>query len=132
LLKTVLYGLLVLTTAVRLANIVYLLVKESTNVPVPVLAVTTVMIVYGIFLIVKKFISKITLRQLMYFYIVQTIMIAFNLFYIAAFCPLRINAAEILVVGTFIDILINGTIIYLCMKKLRSRYFAVVEPVRNV
>jgi hypothetical protein len=132
LLKIVLYGLLVLTTALRLANIVYLLVKETTNVPLPVLVVTTVMIAYGIFLIAKKFIGKVTLRQLSHFYIVQTVMIAFNLFYVAMFCPLRIDVSEILVVGTFIDILVNGTIIYLCTKQLRSRYFAVVEPARNV
>jgi len=131
-LKNVLYGLVALTTALRLTNIVFLLVKEDTNVPLPVFAVTTAMIVYGIFLIAKKFINKVTLRQLMHFYIVQTLMIAFNLFYIAVFSPLRIHASEILVVGTFIDILMNGTIIYFCTRRLRSMYFAVVEPARNV
>ncbi|MCL2035113.1 MAG: hypothetical protein FWG94_10350 [Oscillospiraceae bacterium] len=131
-LKIILYSLIAVTTALRLTNIVFLLVKEDTNVPLPVFAVTTVMIIYGIFLITKKFINKVTLRNLMHFYIVQTFMIAFNLFYVASFSPLRIHASEILVVGTFIDILMNGTIIYFCTRRLRSRYFAVVEPVRNV
>ena len=131
-LKTVLYGLIAFTTAIRLANIVFLLLKEDSNVPLPVFAVSTAMIIYGIILIAKKFINKVTLRNLMHFYIIQTFMIAFNLFYVAAFSPLRINASEILVVGTFIDILMNGTIIYFCTRRLRSRYFAVVEPVKNV
>lgn len=126
-LKSVLYVLLMATTSVRFIDIVYLLLKDRTNLPVAVLAVTSAMIVYGVFLLAKKFISKVTLKQLMYFYIIQTVMIAFNLFYIAIFCPLRISAAETFIAGTFLDILVNCAVIHLCTKQLRSRYFAIVD-----
>lgn len=127
---------MLLTTTVRFIDIIYLLAKDSTNLPIPVVAVTTAMVIYGIALIVKRAIGNVTLRQLMMFYMIQTLMFVFNLAYVAIACPLQISVPETLVVGTFLDILINCGIIYLCTKSIRSHYFAIAGPVpqtnRNV
>ena len=126
-LKQVLYYLLLATTTVRFVDMIYLLAKDSTNLPVPVLVVTTLMVLYGIALIVRKFVGNVLLKQLMIFYMVQTVMIVFNLSYIAVACPLRISAAETFVVGTFLDIIVNFAVIYLCSRQMRSHYFVVTE-----
>lgn len=128
-LKSVLYCLLFITTAARFTDIIYLLVKDNTNLPIPVIIITTTMIIYGIVLLAKKFVGNVTLKQLMMFYMVQTAMIVFNLSYISVACPLHINIAETVVVGTFLDIVINCGIIYFCTKQIRSHYFAVAQPV---
>lgn len=130
-LKSVLYCLLFASTTARLADIVYLLVNKKTNLPVAVIAVTIVMILYGIVLLVKKVVGNVTLKQLMAFYVVQTVMIAFNLAYVAIASPLRVSMAETFIVGTFLDILINCCIVYFCMKQIRSHYFAVAQPVTS-
>lgn len=126
-LKSVLYYLLLLTTSVRFVDIIYLLAKDSTNLPTPVIIVTSAMILYGVFLVVKKVISTVRLKQLVTFYTVQTGMIAFNLIYVAVRCPLQISASETLIVGTFLDILANIGLIYLCMKQIRSFHLPVVQ-----
>lgn len=128
-LKSVLYYLLLLTTTVRFADIIYLLARDNTNLPVPVIVVTSVMVLYGVFLAVKKFISNIRMKQLLAFYLVQTGMILFNLVYIAVACPLQINAAETLAAGTFLDILVNVGFICMMMRQIRNYGFSPVEHV---
>lgn len=114
------YYLLLLTTGVRFADMIFLLSKDSTNLPVPVIVVTSAMILYGIALGVTKFISSVRMKQLTVFYGIQSAMIAFNMIYIAVACPLRISGAETLVVGTFLDLLVNVSLIYVSYKRMRS------------
>lgn len=130
-LKKILYGLILAVTAVRALDMVYLLIKGSTNVPVPVLAVTGCMIVYGSILLIRKLFVNVTLRQMMAFFVVASIAIVFNLTYVAVACPLSISAAETLVVGTFFDIMMNLIVIYAATKQLRSHYFAIAQPVAS-
>lgn len=119
-LKTGLYYLMLLTTTVRFGDMIFLLTKDNTNLPVPVIAVTTAMILYGIGLAFYRFIGTIRMKQLVTFYVMQTAMIAFNLLYVALFCPLQMSAAEILVVGTLLDLIVNIGLIYVSMKRMRS------------
>lgn len=130
-LKSALYSLLFVITTARLADIIYLLVNKKTSLPVAVIGVTIAMIVYGIILLVKKFIGNVTLKQLMAFYVVQTLTVGFNLAYVAVASPLRVSVAETFVVGTFLDILISCCVVYFCMKQIRSHYFAVAQPVTS-
>lgn len=124
LLKSVLFYLLALTTSVRFVDMIYLLIHGSTNLPVPVIAVTSAMILYGIILIVCKFISTIRMKRLLTFYLVQSVMIVFNLCYISFWCPLHISFAEALIIGTFLDLLVNVALLYVCFKRIRSIPFS--------
>lgn len=119
-LKSVLYYLLLLTTGIRFADMIYLLARENTNLPIPVIVVTSVMIIYGFVLGVYKFISTIRLKQLLAFYVIQTVLFVFNLVYVAVACPLTISPAETLIVGTFLDLIINVSLVYIGMKHIRS------------
>lgn len=128
-LKQVLYYLMLVTTTVRFVDMIYLLAKDNTNLPVPVLIVTTFMVLYGIYLVVRKFLGNILLKQLMTFYVIQTVMIVFNLVYFSIASPLQVSILETVAIGTFLDIIVNASVIYLCTKQMRSHYFAVTQPV---
>lgn len=127
-LKQVLYSLILAITVIRSTSMGYLLIKGKTNVPVLVLGVMLCMILYGIFLLVKRLFANVTLKQMMAFFMVESFAIIFNLIYISVNCPLSIGPLETLVVGTFFDIIISLAVIYFCTKQIRSHYFAVAEP----
>ena len=127
-LKSVLYYLLLATTALRLADVVYLLSNTSSHLPGVVFAVTSAMVLYGIVLLVKRFISSVRLSQLMAFFLIQIFAFAFNIAYVAFAVPLEITLLETVVVGTFLDILIDIVVVYLCFKHRRSRFVTVGGP----
>lgn len=123
--KLVLYILLFITTAVRLAGIIYLLAGESTNLPTLILAVTSATVLYGLALIIKRLVGSIRLKQLMLFFIIQTVAFSFNMAYFAITSPLKISFMETLAVGTFLDILLNCCAVYLCIRQMRGRVLKV-------
>ena len=124
--KNVLYTLLLLTTGARFLNMAYLLATGSTDLPVPVLLVSAAMIAYGIILLVKKYTGMIRLKQFMAFYVVQTVMITFNLTYMALFYPLKVSLPDALMLGTFLDILVNCGVVYFCVKEIRSAHTTLI------
>lgn len=127
-LKQVLYAIMFVVTTARFADIVYIIFKDNTNLPVPVIVATSCTVVYGAVLLIRKLFVNVTLRQMMAFFVVQSFVIIFNLTYISITCPLKISAMETLIVGTFFDIIINLGVVYFCMKQIRSHYFAVAQP----
>jgi len=118
----VLYYLLLFTTTLRFVDIIYLLAGKTTDLPLPVILVTTAMVLYGIVLIVRKFVGTILLKHLQTFYLVQTAMIVFNIAYIALMSPLDISAVEFLVVGSFLDLIVNACILFACNRQMHRRY----------
>lgn len=128
LLKSVLYGVLFATTTLRLADIIYLLARGNSNLPGMVFIVTGAVVVYGAALLVKRLSGNVTIKQFMLFFAIHAAAVVFNLSYIAATWPLRINSLETVAVGTFLDILIDICAVYFCTKQIRSRYFE-VQPI---
>ena len=127
-LKPVLSTILLLTTTMRLGDIVYVLATNSSNLPLPVFAVAIAMIIYGGYLLAKKRITgNVRLKQFMLFFTVQTVMIAFNLTYMALNSPLQVGFADTLLVGTFLDILINCGVLYFGMKHMRFSYVSLTR-----
>lgn len=124
-LKSVLYYLMLAVTVARLADLVYLLGREATNLPVAVLVSVSVLILYGIVLGVKRFVGSVRLGHLMAFFLVETLAICFNLFYVATYVPLKLDLWEMLIVGSFLEILINLVAVYLCLRHRRSRFVTV-------
>jgi len=125
LLKSVLYYLLLISTSLRLVDVIYLLVATDSCLPGIVFIVTSAMILYGIVLVVKRFVSSVRLSQLMAYYIIQIFTTLFNLIYVAVTLPVKVTLAETFTVGTFLDILINCVVVYLCIKHRRSRFITV-------
>lgn len=134
-LKSVLYGLLLATTTLRLADVVYLIAKGNSNLPAAVFIVTGAIVAYGIALLTKRLGGNVTVKQFMLFFSLQAVAIIFNLSYVAVACPFRISAIETVAVGTFLDILIGLGAVYFCVKQIRSHYFEVQPMIpagRNV
>ncbi|WRS26246.1 hypothetical protein U6B65_07735 [Oscillospiraceae bacterium MB08-C2-2] len=123
-LKSVLYYLTAVLTAVRFADMIYLLSADKTNLPIPVLVVTSAMIVFGLYLVVKKFIGVILLRQMTMFYLFNTVAILFNLIYTAVTSPFNITFLETIITGTFLDVIISVALLGMCIKRMRARYFS--------
>ena len=126
-LKTGMYYLLVLTTIVRFADLIYLLTRDALNLPIAVLLVTTAMVIYGIVLAVKKVLGNVRFKQLTTFYLVQSAMIVFNLAFVAVAWPLKIGFFEIIAIGTFLDLFVNAVVLYLGTRQLRSGYVTVQQ-----
>lgn len=130
-LKSVLYYLILLTTSVRLIDIVYLLTRDSTNLPLSVIMITSAMILYGTVLVVKKFMGNVRLTQLMVFYGIQAALVVVNLVIVSVMVPMQITVAETFIVGSFLDILIDISAIYAGAKFMRSSYQPFIRVVRN-
>lgn len=130
-LKQVLYCLMLFMTVIRAGDMGYILIKGSTNIPIPVIAVTSCVILYGAVLLIRRLFVNVTLKQMMAYFSIETLAIIFNLIYIATNCPLKISAAETLVVGTFFNIIVNLSVLYFSTKQLRSHYFAIAQPVTS-
>ena len=118
-LKSVSFLLLVAFTGLRLIDVMYLITRDSMNLPLAVIAITVVMVLYGIVLTVKQLVSRTTVKELMMFYILQASTIIFNLIFVAVACPVKLSLAEMLAVGTFLDLVVIGCVIYYGMKQLR-------------
>lgn len=122
LLKSVLYWVLLLTTVLRFADLFYLLTTDSTNLPIPVLVITAAVVLYGLYLVMKKFTGGVRLKQLVSFFIFETGAFVFNIIYVAVSCPLQIGMADTMAVGTFLDILINCCILFFSLRQMRGGY----------
>ena len=122
-LKRVLYILLILTTAVRLASVVAILVRGETGLPASVLVATSLTVIYGVLLLVRRFIFAIRLKHFIQFFAVQSVVFAFNLAVVSRTVLLSVDTVEALVVGSLLDILINCVAVYYCVKSLRRVKF---------
>jgi hypothetical protein len=127
--KSVLYSLILLTTAVRFVDMIYLLTRDSTNLPLSVLLVTSAMILYGLVLLTKKFFGTVRLRQMMVFFGVQAALVVVNLVTVALFVPMQITLTETLIVGSFLDILIDCGALYAGFRFMRDAYHPFVRVV---
>ena len=128
-LKSLLYSLLIITTAVRFVDMVYLISTGGTTLPVSVMIITSAMIIYGGLLIAKKITGSIRIGQLMAFYCVQAGIIIFNLLTIAIFYPLQLSFAEVLIVGSFLDLIVDFCAVYMCLKYMRSSFKPFVKVI---
>jgi hypothetical protein len=108
---------------------IYLFTRESTNLPLSVLIITAGMVLYGLVLVTKRFFGNIRLRQLMVFFGVQAALVVVNLVTVALFVPMQITMAETLVVGSFLDILIDCGALYAGFRFMRDAYHPFVRVV---
>ena len=118
-LKSILFLLMIIFIAVRFICISILIVF-GTILPTAVIVVTSLVVLYGILLIVKKFALSIRLKEIMWFFMIQAVVVALNLGYMVLIgFPLQLRVSEIIAVGTFLDILVAVCVIYYVVKYLR-------------
>ena len=124
-LKKVLFVLILVTTVLRFGNMVSMILSWPTNLPLPSLFITFFIIAYGVLLIFKRIFLNTTLRNYLWFFIVQSLAIAVNILYIKKTTPLKLSVREMISIGTFLDILIAAVAVYFCIKNIRKSYKAI-------
>jgi hypothetical protein len=128
LLKNILFALLTAGAALRLADLIYLVAADRTDLPLTVLISAGLLVFYALILISKRLLGgNVTLRQYMAYFFVHAVAVIFNLLYTAAVSPLRVSVAEMLALGTLFDVLVDAAAIYFGLKQIRSNYLAVIE-----
>ena len=121
--KKILYWLVFLTSVVRLVSLVILFARGHTHLPAAVLAATSLTVLFGMFLLVRRFIFTLSLKHFVQFFALQSVVFAFNLVLTARVVLLDIDLVERLVVGNLLDILVGIAAIYYCAKAIRrSKY----------
>ena len=118
-LKSVSFLILVAFTGLRLVDVMYLITRDSVNLPVTVIVVIAAMVLYGVALITKQLLAKTTVKELITFYVSQAAAIVFNLVFVSIACPIKLSIAEMLAVGTFLDLVVIACVLYYGMKQLR-------------
>jgi len=122
----VLFITLIATTAWRFINTIIVLTVGQLNLPTIVMILTPAMILYGVGLLVKKFLSTVRVRQYLIFFAVHSLVIAFNIAFVAITSPLAVTIPEAMVVGTLLDLIIFVGLAAACIKQLSNRGFTAV------
>ena len=108
------------STGVRLVDIIYLIADGRTNLPAAIIGVTGAMVVYGLFLVAKKVFFSIRVKELMAFYLVWAAAIVFNLSFLRiSGYPFALSVPEFIAVGTVLDLLVVACIVYYGIKQMR-------------
>jgi len=127
--KKTLYTLVFLTSLVRLVGVVILFARGFSNLPPTVLALTSLVVLHGMFLLVRRFIFTLHLRHFVQFFVLQSAVFAFNLLLTSRTVMLAIDIPERLVVGSLLDILVGVAAIYYCAKGIRkNKYLQTGQP----
>ena len=119
--KKALYALVFLTSAVRLISVVVLFARGFTALPTAVLAATSLTVLHGMFLLVRKVIFTLHFKHFVQFFAVQSVVFTFNIVLTSGTVLLALDLPERVVVGSLLDILVGVAAIYYCVKRLRKK-----------
>ena len=122
--KKLLYILVLLTCAVRLTGVVVLSARGYSALPTAVITLTSLSVLHGIFLLVRKFVFSLHLRHFVQFFAAHSAVVAFNLALTSSTVLLTIDLPERLVIGTLLDILVGLTAVYYCLKSIRRNKYS--------
>jgi len=128
--KKLLYFLVLLTSAVRLVGVVVLFARGYSVLPPTVIALTSLTVLHGMFLLVRRFILALHLRHFVQFFVVQSAVFALNLALTSSTVLLAIDLPERLVVGSLLDILVGIAVIYYCAKSIRLNKYVRTSDTR--
>ena len=118
--KKAFYALVFLTSAIRLVSLVILFARGYTALPTAVLAATSLSVLFGMFLLVRRVIFTLQLKHFAQFFAVQSLVFAFNIVLASRTVLLTLDLPERLVVGNLLDILVGVAVIYYCVKRMRK------------
>ena len=124
-LKDILFVAVFLSTALRLGGITYLLVVPGSHLQVITFVVSSAVVLLGALLIFRRFFLSLQLRGYMVFFVFQGVAYLFNIIYAGITNPLRLTALEIMVTGTFLDVLIAACAVSSCLKQMKKGFTSI-------
>ncbi|MFV0399261.1 MAG: hypothetical protein ACK5LX_01410 [Oscillospiraceae bacterium] len=126
-LKSLMFYLMAAVALIRTGSSIYLLATGDTSLPIVVFVLTGITVLYALYLTVKRIFGVILLRQLSTYYIFQCTVVLFNLIFVALTVPTRITWIEIAAMGSLLDLLVGGVLIYYSLKQVRNHYLKVTK-----
>lgn len=130
-LKTIALIYLVFNTLFRMGNLIYLYSIRDFDLPTVIIVLTSIMVVLGVWFIVKRLRNRLLLRHVLAYSIVVVLVMTFNLLYIAVTFPLPLTLSESFVVGSVLDIIVNLIILRYGYKQVRRQYIEVDQNAFN-
>lgn len=130
--ETVFFLYLTIISVGRAVIGAFLLTEDTSTIPVIVFVTVFAMVAYGAYLMYRKLRARLTLRDLRLFFSINTIVTIFNLIFVSSTLALTPSLIESLFIGSFLGVVIDLCIVYMCQRRINRQYIAVeVEKVQE-
>lgn len=116
-LKKVMFFLMAIYSAVRFLAMSYTISTQAGRLPVTVYVATGITVAVGLFLVCKRIIFRVRIRQMEFYYGLTALVAAFNLIFIKFTSRLEATAIDFFVIGTVLDVVVSVTFIVLAEKE---------------
>lgn len=105
--KKALLLIITIYTLIRLVSFGFILIPWQINLPLIIFITSGLMTVFGIYLLIKNFITP---NKMLYYYvylIADSVVILFNLIYVRLATSIMVSVADALLIGNILEIVIN-------------------------
>lgn len=119
-LKKFMFFFMVVLTAARFTAASYVLSlkkPEAEALPLAIYISMGIVVIAGIVLICKRFITKVSKREMELYYLLTALAVVFNLIFMKVICRIDVTLVEFLVVGTIMDVVISVTLIFMAERE---------------
>lgn len=94
-----------------------LIISSDTSLPWLVIASSLIICFYGIYVIAKGILKKVNLKEIIFYFSIEAIIVFLNLLYCKFILQSSLNIWEILFVGNVLTVIVNPIVVFLLSKK---------------
>lgn len=116
-LKKVMFFLMAIYSTVRFLAMSYMISTQADRLPLMVYLAAGITVAVGLFLVCKRIIFRVRIRQMEFYYGITALAALFNLIFIKSTSRLQATAIDFIVIGTMLDIVVSVTLIVLAEKE---------------
>lgn len=116
-LKRVMFFLMAAYSLLRLLALAYTVAVQVERLPVLAYILSGATVVIGLFLVCKRILVGIRMRQVELYYFVTALTSAFNLIYVRFTSRIDATLVDFLVIGTVLDIVVSVTLLVMAEKE---------------
>ena len=111
--KKFMYYLMMLNTFVAAIALAVVFIMGNSSLPSIVLALRGALVVTGVVLVVKRYVSWVRRSEITGFYIAEAAIAVFNLIFLSVFFPVDVSFFEYAITGTLITPILNLALVFL-------------------
>ena len=127
--KKFMFYLMMLNTFVAAIALAVVFIMGNSSLPSIVLALRGALVVTGVVLVVKRYVSWVRRSEITGFYIAEAAIAVFNLIFLSVFFPVDVSFFEYAITGTLITPILNLALVFLLRKTNKYVTFEnVTEP----
>lgn len=104
-------------SAARFLAMSYTISTQADRLPAAVYVATGITVAIGLFLLCKRIVFRVKVRQMEFYYAVTAIVAIFNLVFVKYSSRLEATPVDLLVIGTLLDVVVSITLIVLAEKE---------------